>query len=59
LRFRFSSRDAPTLAITTTDLKPSGYPLSLFRHEQTASEVTELGALSFDFRTPIAPGGAE
>jgi hypothetical protein len=21
-----SSRDAPTLAITTTDLKPSGYP---------------------------------
>ena len=22
-----SSRDAPTLAITTTDLKPSGYPL--------------------------------
>ena len=23
-----SSRDAPTLAITTTDLKPSGYPTS-------------------------------
>jgi hypothetical protein len=25
-----SSRDAPTLAITTTDLKPSGYPLGRY-----------------------------
>ena len=34
-----SSRDAPTLAITTTDLKPSGYP--------TGEQVLKLMMFSF------------
>ena len=41
-----SSRDAPTLAITTTDLKPSGYPSCLrsrCRQKVASSKSSELG----------------
>jgi len=38
-----SSRDAPTLAITTTDLKPSGYP---FRPNSENSKLFEASQFS-------------
>jgi hypothetical protein len=43
-----SSRDAPTLAITTTDLKPSGYPLlrgSVIRNSVTVQVEDEPNQL--------------
>ena len=50
-----SSRDAPTLAITTTDLKPSGYPTSAACEREDSGVGNAVGQSAHAI--PQAPSG--